>query len=189
MIARMVGRQAFRRAAGLLAVLGACSSTEPGTGPDTPPGSVPPELVGSWYYGSVSPTNYYNPNSGQWSNAYGEGMFYTFKADGTFEFGYRVYAGSYGCTNTMMWYKSGSMSSEPAAKTVTVRPKTALLNSKDNCRPEWNYEKEIDKSPEQLGWRFGQDEWGFDALFLRFPTGEETAFYRWNPEGSAGMAR
>jgi hypothetical protein len=141
-------------------------------------------LVGSWIYGSVSPTNYYNPGSGQWSNAYGAGMFYTFKENGTFEFGYRVYSGSYGCTNTAMWYKSGRVDADPTAHTVTVRPTTALLNSQDNCRPEWNYEKEIDRSPEQLSWRFGLDEWGYEALFLRFATNEELAFYRWDPDAA-----
>jgi hypothetical protein len=184
-----MGRVGMRGLAGLLAGLVACSSTEPAGGEDGTNGTVPAELVGSWYYGSVSPTNYYNPGSGQWSNAYGEGMFYTFKADGTFEFGYEVQAGSYGCTNTVMWYKSGGVNADPSAQTVTVRPRVALLNSKDNCRPEWNYEKEIDKSPEQLSWRFGQDDWGYDALFLRFPSGEEIAFYRWDPGAGLGSGQ
>ena len=190
MLAIAMGRLGIRGMIALVAGLAACNSTEPSGGDDdqVPSGSMAPELVGSWYYGSVSPTNYYN-GSGQWSNAYGEGMFYTFKANGTFEFGYRIYAGSYGCTNTVMWYKSGSATSDVAAKTVMVRPKVALLNSKDNCRPEWNYEKEIDKSPEQLSYRFGRDEWDGDALFLRFPTGEEIAFYRWNPDAAPGNGK
>jgi hypothetical protein len=171
--------------AGLLAGLVACSSTEPGGagggGGGGTGGTVPAELVGSWYNGSVSPTNYYNPGSGQWNNAYGEGMFYTFKADGTFEFGYEIQSGSYGCTNTVMWYKSGRVDSNPAAQTVTVRPRVALLNSQDNCHPEWNYEKPIDPSPEQLAWHFGKDAYGYDALLLDFPTGDEIAFYPWNP--------
>lgn len=175
------GRVEMRALAGLVAGLVACTSTEPGSDGGVPNGTVPAELVGSWYYGNVSPTNYYNPGSGGWSNAYGTGMFYTFKADGSFEFGYQVYAGSYGCVNTVMWYKAGAVNADPATHTVTVSPRVALLNSQDNCQPEFNYEKEIDKSVEHLTWRFGQDEWGYDALFLGFPTGEEIAFYHWDP--------
>ncbi len=183
-----VGRSGVGGLIGVVVGLVACATTEPG-GSVGGGGTVPAELVGSWYYGSVSPTNYYDPGSGQWSNAYGEGMFYTFEANGTFEFGYRVVAGAYGCTNTVMWYKSGVVSTDPVTVTVTVLPRVALLNSQDNCRPEWNYERPIDKRPEQLSWRFGQDEWGTEALFLRWPTGEESPFYRWDPGTGLRRAR
>ncbi len=170
-----------RRMAILLAGLQACGAGDAGNGPAGEPGQVPAALLGSWYYGSVSPTNYYDPGSGQWSTGYGAGMFYTFRADGTFEFGYAVQAGSYGCTNSVMWYKAGRVDADPALPLVTTRPDVALLNSRDNCRPEWNYEKPIDPSPERLRWRFGVDEWGGEALFLTFATGEEIAFYPWVP--------
>jgi hypothetical protein len=178
-----LGRLRMGGLAGLLAGLLACGSTEPGGagGGGAGGGTVPVDLVGSWYNGTVSPINYYDPGSGQWSNGYGEGMFYTFKADGTFEFGYEVQAGAYGCTNTHMWYKSGRVVSDSATQTVTVQPHVALLDSKDNCQAKNNYEKPIDPSAEQLGWHFGKDAYGYDALLLDFSTGEEIAFYRWTP--------
>jgi hypothetical protein len=70
MMTSVMGRLGMRGLAGLLAGLVACSSTEPGAGDAPANGTVPAELVGSWIYGSVSPTSYYNPGSGQSEHAH-----------------------------------------------------------------------------------------------------------------------
>ncbi len=144
--------------------------------------SLPTEIAGSCYAGSVSPTNYHNTTTGSWDNAYGEGMFYTFKPNGQFEFGYRIYSSLYGCTITAMFWKSGPMTIAKVGPTITLHPSEAILHSTDSCGASGNYDKEISKAPEILTWELGRDEYDEEVLTIHWAgVTEGKTFYRWNP--------
>lgn len=156
--------------------------TAPDDGGPTPGGSgMPSEIVGSWYVGSVSPTNYHNTSTGSWSNAGGEGMFYTLKANGKFEFGYEIYSTVYGCTITAMFWKTGTVTMDAASHVITLHPSEATLHSTDTCSASGNYDKAISRDPEVLSWNFVVDDYGERVLRLRWQgTDEFKDFYRWN---------
>ncbi len=168
---------------GLIAlVAGACggSGTGPNDGGGTPRTSVPAELVGTWYHGEVSPSNFYDSLSGSWDNAYGEGLFYGFTSDGQFQWGYRVYSSSYSCNDVAMFWKKGTVTVDTVNHTFTIHPTEAILHSTDDCHPEWNYTKQIPKDPETVYWGIGDDGYGSTALLLAYANGQPSAFYPWN---------
>ncbi|HSR91405.1 MAG TPA: hypothetical protein VLK88_08870 [Gemmatimonadales bacterium] len=154
-----------------------------GSGPNdqpTPQTDVPAALQGAWYHGEVSPSNFYDPTTGHWDGSYGDGLFYSLTADGHYSFGYRLYTSAYGCTNVVFFWKTGTVSVDPATQSFTVYPHEARMKSEDNCRSEWNYEKDIGKDPETIYWEFGKDDWGGDALLLKYANTDASAFYPWN---------
>ena len=150
---------------------------QPGTpgGPTDQPGAgmVPDELVGSWYNGQVSNTNFYQPETGHWDNAGGTGMFYTLNADGTFEYGWRLYSQLYGCAMTVFVYRKGTVESDPENATVVLHTTYAKMHSEDSgvdhCPAGGNYDKDIEKEDEVLIYEFGQDDYGNEVLYLRNP--------------------
>jgi hypothetical protein len=163
--------------------LAACGGDGAGPNDDgsTPSTVVPAELVGTWYHGEVSPSNYYDPSSGHWDNSYGEGLFYTLTPDGHFEWGYRIYTSTYGCNDVAMFWKKGTVTVDPATQSFTVYPTEAILHSTDDCRPEWNYTKQISKAPETVYWGFDDDGYGTTALLLAYASTQPSAFYPWSP--------
>jgi len=150
--------------------------------PPTPPTDVPAALQGAWYHGEVSPSNFYDPTTGHWDGSYGDGLFYSLTADGHYSFGYRLYTSAYGCTNVVFFWKTGTVSVDPVTRSFTVYPHEARMKSEDNCGSEWNYEKNIGKDPETIYWEFGKDDWGGDALLLKYANTDASAFYPWNTD-------
>ncbi len=139
----------------------------------TPRTEVPGELVGTWYNGSVSLTNFFNPTTGEWSNAVGNGSFYRFYQNGTFEFGWQMHVSLYGCTNTGMVYRRGTVVVQDSV--LVLYDQYARVMGQDNCNPSKNYEKPGTISTETLVVQPGVDEWGNPGLLLRGP---ETS-YSW----------
>jgi hypothetical protein len=170
------------RALGILAsLIAACGTAANDIDTSGPRTRVPADLAGSWYHGSVSPSNFHDTQTGSWDSAYGEGLFYTFYEDGRFEYGWRAYTSSYGCNDVAMVYKSGTVTVDAAARTVVTHPTKAVLHSTDNCNPAWNYDKDIPRDSETLFWERGVDDYGGEALLLSSPTATASAFYPWNP--------
>lgn len=145
--------------------------------PTTPRTAVPVELVGAWHHGSVSSINFYNPNTGSWANGYGEGLFYSFKADGTFEYGWQVYANTYGCSSRALVYRKGTVTVDPATSTIKVYTTYARIHSEDNCVASSNYDRAIPLENETLIWELGKDEYNNTVLWLRYPNTGFSDFY------------
>lgn len=80
-------------AAALLSIPVASSADEASTASPTtapadgaPTAVVPPVVVGEWVEGSISPTTYWNTQTGQFAgNARGMAQYFIFNADGTFK--------------------------------------------------------------------------------------------------------
>lgn len=142
----------------------------PGATPRTP---VPAKFVGTWYTGSVSLSNFYNSTTGHWSNAVGNGSFYRFSQDGTFEFGWQMHVSLYGCTNIGMVYRRGTVSVQDSV--LVLYDQYSRVMGQDNCNASQNYEKPGATTTETLVAQPGLDEWGNPGLYLR---GLETT-YSW----------
>jgi hypothetical protein len=149
---------------------------EPGTPGGTPGAQVPADVVGTWYAGNVSSSNFYTPSTGHWDNAGGTGQFYTLKGDGTFEYGWRIYSTLYGCSMSAMVFRQGTIEVQ-ASSTLVLHTTYAVMHSEDTCNASGNYDKTIPLETETLIWELGQDEMGNAALYLRGPDTTPSAFY------------
>jgi hypothetical protein len=152
-------------------------ATSVGATPVVPAAVVPPELIGSWYNGTVSSIDFYTPSTGGWDNAGGTGTSYTFNADGTYEFGWLLQSTLYGCSTHAMVWKAGFMTVDVAQHRIDLVPSQAKIHSVDDCSESGNYDRDIDRGPETVYWDWSQDEYGNAYLALRYPDGAYSAFY------------
>jgi hypothetical protein len=130
--------------------------------------------IGTWYYGDVSSTEYYQ--NGSWSNAVGSNQSYTFHEDGTFEFGYRNYATVFSCTNVGMAYRKGRYTVE--GNTLTLYDQYSKIMEQHSCNPSSNYDRNAPKATEVLIAEAGTDQYGYAGLYLRHPDTRYSFFKR-----------
>jgi hypothetical protein len=123
-----------------LTLVAACGSGDKAAGPggdgdpNTPRTAVPDELVGQWYSGDVSPTDYYDPNTGSWSGSgYGEGLMYTFTRDGRYEFAFQLTSRLYDCYTLTQFYVRGTMTVDQSAASYQLHPSSAKKIERSNC--------------------------------------------------------
>lgn len=161
----------------LVGLLGGCGSVAGpgGGGTNTPRSAVPAELVGSWYEGSVSSINYYDPTTGAWAPPSGSGFTYTFHADGAYEHSGLIQVSSYGCTSSLFGYYTGTVTF--AGDVLTTYQNGGKTKYETNCGAD----SETDAEPEvtSFRWQLGPDEYGEETLTLTWPDGETSVFRRW----------
>jgi hypothetical protein len=157
--------------------LAACGGGGDATGPKTPRTAVPEELTGTWLTGTVSLTEF-NESGANWESGYGSGLFYTFHADGTFDYGWEEYAGAYGCQTRALVVKSGTVAVDEASHTIHVYPTSSRVYGEDECNPSNDYQRRGPTDEETLIWDWEQDEYGNVYLDLRYPNTNFSAFHR-----------
>ncbi len=139
-------RSIRRLAPAALTSLAAGCAVEDATGPDGggtdggTGGSVPAALVGSWRYGVISPTNFWNDHTGVFSgNAYGMSDHYVFNRNGTFKEYTYIYTQSYGC-RTQVWVEmNGGVDFDDA--TFTTEVTGGRFKVSDSCSSSRNYDR------------------------------------------------
>lgn len=148
----------------LATALIACSgsdSTGPGAGNPGggSGGNVPTELVGEWSYGAISPTNFWNDHTGQYSgNAYGVGAWFTFHAGGTYEQFIYQYTQNYNCQLQVWTWIRGNMDVQDSV--ISYFPTSGEYKVADNCVASHNYRRDMtsqeinSKQGEQWQWEF-----------------------------------
>lgn len=153
---------------GLILTLAACGGSD-GFGPGTggadpgPGGYVPDELVGSWKYGVISPTNFWDDHTGQYSgNAYGIGAWFTFKANGTYEELVYIYSQQYSCRLQTWTAIKGKMDTD--GNLIRLYPTSGNYKVSDTCTSSNNYTRSMtgaelaDKQGETWDWQFAVNE-------------------------------
>jgi hypothetical protein len=149
----------MKRSIFLLAILTACSGS---TGPDTPRTPFPAQLVGTWYSGDVSSTNYIVDNS--WDNAYGNGLAFKFRSDGTFESDYEQYTNAEdGCAMEAFEYQAGTATI--ADSIITLYVSSGDASTTNTCGS--NTDNPVPKKTLYLVYQFAPDNTGAVQLFLR----------------------
>jgi len=182
---------AWRRAtlfvaiAALLAACGGDSSTGPGDGPggDTPSSEVPRDLVGSWRYGSISPTNFWNDHTGQYAgNAYGFADYITFQRSGTFTRLVYIYTNSYGCQTQVWTQMEGTVEADD--ETFTLYPTKGRYKVADHCVQRNNYERPMqanelrERQGDEYHWAFEENEYdGKTYLAIGVADDENPGYY------------
>jgi hypothetical protein len=192
--ARAFGARAFsRRAAGRGLVLtlcitlftAACGGSDRAAGPgagvgggddNSPSSRVPDELVGAWYAGDVSPTEFYDPNTGSWGGqGYSEGVYYRFAADGHYDFGYQLASELYGCGTRTLFYVTGTMTVDETAGVFELHPTSAKKIEQNSCSGK-NTETPFEGEGESNYYEVRQDDAGHVQLWVRATDGH----YDWS---------
>jgi hypothetical protein len=183
-VSSLVSRR-WRSTAVLCLALSTVAACADATGPDgasggdkTPKTTVPSELVGTWLNGSVSPTNFYNPSTGSWSNGYGTGLFYRFNTDGTFEYGWQTYSTLYSCSERATVYRKGTVTVDAASHTIQLYTTSSVVHGESTCSSTPSYTKPGPTDQETLIWDWDKDEYGHTYLMLRWPTTTYSAFHQ-----------
>ncbi|GJG86089.1 hypothetical protein tb265_12700 [Gemmatimonadetes bacterium T265] len=141
---RLAARAAASAAALAALFAAACADA---TGPKAADGgsgsadaSVPAAIVGSWRYGSVSPSNFWDDHTDVYSgNAYGISDQYVFNRDGTYKEYLYVYTQTYGC-RTQAWVEmSGPVHFTDGSFTTQVAD--GHFKTIDPCAPSHNKDR------------------------------------------------
>lgn len=163
----------------LSALLAACGQfgTVPG-GPSGPLPStpVPSELAGSWYTGTISNIQFYDPVTGSWADTNGEGFYFIFNPDGTYEGGAVISSTSYNCSLKLLGRAVGTFSA--TADTLTLYQQERRTQVANTCSGVG--ENVTGSETIQYGWSFGVDAYGNEGLSLTLPDGTlYGTFYPW----------
>jgi hypothetical protein len=174
--------------AAVVATLAACGGGGDSTGPgavddDTPRTDVPSQLAADWLYGSISPTNFWDDHTGQYSgNAYGFSDYVMLEADGTYKRYIYIYTQYYGCRTQSYTYHVGTVTVN--GSTITYYPQQGKYKATDNCVDRRNFERAmtrdevIDAQGDAWDWELGTDLNG-QTVLLAGPAGSgEQATYR-----------
>lgn len=161
----------------LVGLLSGCGGvTGPGGTPaNTPRSAVPAELVGSWYEGSVSTINYYDPATGAWAPPSGSGFSYTFRADGTYTHSGLIQVSTYGCTSSLFGYYTGTVTF--AGDVLTTYQNGGKTKYDTNCGTSSETDAEAEVT--NFRWTLGPDSYGEATLTLTWPDGGVSNFRRW----------
>ncbi len=81
----------------------------------------------------------------------------------------------YGCTSTFYAFNKGTVVIE--GNKMTLYPTYGKIKSEDNCVSENNYEKPDNVTTEVIYWELGYDEFNQETLWLRYETGDPSAFH------------
>jgi len=173
-------RRALRRTFALTTILlatvaGACGSTagatEPPDGGNNGGGNgavFPSELTGSWVFGLISPTDFYNASTGEWiDNAYGTAVLFDFKPDGHYTQSILIKTSAYNCRMQVYIYNEGRAEVDGAL--IKVYPTKGTVRSRDTCNAANNYERPDDiarKQGDKYGWTFKQHDDGKTYLLI-----------------------
>jgi hypothetical protein len=150
--------------AAMAVVAAACgdkNATGPEDEPTTPVTSVPSQLAGEWMYGTISPTNFWNDHSGQYSgNAYGIGVFLDFKPNGRFTQLIYIYTQQYNCRTQTWTQMEGTVT--VSGSQISFYPTKGNYKASDNCVSSHNFQRPMKASElqaeqgETWGWSIDQ---------------------------------
>jgi hypothetical protein len=139
-----------------------------------PTGSLPADLVGTWYSGQLLNRSYYNRDTGVWGSAGGLGQMFVFGADGGYtRVGSLQIGGGTTCTSSVDVYHTGTARIEGGQILLTpsyARTRTVTCGT-TTSDTEGPYETTA------LPWRVGEDAQRHTRLWLTEPQGE-AVYYR-----------
>ncbi|MCA9837503.1 MAG: hypothetical protein KC422_11320 [Trueperaceae bacterium] len=185
----------FKKILSLLALVvlfAACSTTpeptpDPGDNPEPGSGSLPQELQGEWFAGSISSIQFYDPITGDWAAPNGSGFYMIFKADGSYEEGAVINSTQYNCSLQLLGVAKGT--AEVNGTKLTLHQTQRKVHVSNTCGNASDSSEGI--KDYVYGIEFKDDAFGTPALFLTETDGSpHGTFYPWgnadpNPEPSS----
>ncbi|THF68182.1 hypothetical protein E7T06_17770 [Deinococcus sp. Arct2-2] len=130
-------------------------------------------LLGSWLYGTLSSTEYYDLNTNKWQDASGASEIVTFLASGHYERTRLLSLTTYSCTSKAYFYEKGTV--KMAGDKITYRPSEGVSKGY-TCTPSnsWQTNK---INPETWAVHFEKDSTGADIMVLQNLKGTAEAHY------------
>lgn len=171
-------------AALMLAACGGSLAPMPGPGADpaSNAGSLPSELVGNWFTGTISSIQFYNPVSGSWAPPNGEGFYFIFRADGTYEEGAVINSTQYNCTIQLLGRAVGT--AEASGGTLTLHQDNRKVHVTNTCNGVGD--NEVGAANTLYTYELKNDENNNYGLFLTQSDGTPyAAFYPWEGGSSS----
>lgn len=145
---------------------------------------VPPELVGEWFEGSVSPTNYYDSQTGRHvGNARSMGSILKIYADGTYEKYVYIYMRTYNLESEVWTTTKGLLSfkKNKIALTPTSGHYKSTVAGKKTDRDMTD--EELKQNATAYKYRLETDkETGRTYLVMPFEDGSAFRYRRWDEE-------
>lgn len=147
----------------------------PAPAPAPPQGSLPGQLVGTWYSGQLLNLTLYDPVTGMWSDAGGLGHMYVFRADGTYTLVSFLKLGEgTTCVSTVAKYEAGAASAP--GDTLQLTPNVSRTRTKI-CGSTPATEVEGPHATYSLPWEVGEDANSHTKLWLQEAQGA-TEYYK-----------
>lgn len=162
-------RQAL--AVAFLLPLAACGTDTAEAAEPTGPGAgspFPVELVGTWVYGVISPTNVVDAYNGAWiDSAYGTSVLFEFGPNGTYRQAILIMTRAYNCKSQVFVYNEGRAVVE--GSTIKVYPTKGSLKARDTCVAANNFDRADNiaaKQGDTYGWTFKLHDDGKTYLLI-----------------------
>jgi hypothetical protein len=160
-----------------LPMLAAGGTTNPPTTPPTTPpaaGSLPAELVGTWFSGNMLSLTLYDRTTGMWSDAGGLGHMYVFGANGSYTLvSYLKLGEGTTCVSSVAKYHTGTV--RAVGDQLLLTPSYARTRTQI-CRSS-PVEQEGPYETISVPWRVGEDTYRHTRLWLSEAHGE-TEYYK-----------
>jgi hypothetical protein len=139
-----------------------------------PVGSLPADLVGTWFSGQILNLSYYDRDSGVWGSAGGLGHMFVFAANGSYtRVSHLELGGGTTCVSSVDVYHTGTARAE--AGQLLLTPSYARTRTVTCGTTTSDTEGPYDTT--SLPWRVGEDAEHHTRLWLTEPQGE-TMYYR-----------
>lgn len=153
---------------------------QPAAAPRGGPVKVPTKLIGKWSYGSVSPTTFWDSNTGVFrGNARGSASIMQFNADGTYtEYTYFEIT-SYSIKTTSWTVQQGKIDFDNQCMDLTVTSGHYLVHVNDKVKTDRDMTpEEMKKARKSYAWRLDTDEKGVETLVFPFEDGSKLTYKR-----------
>lgn len=135
------------------------------------------DLYGSWWEGTLSTLQFYDPATGHWEAPNGTGTFLIIRADGTFRAGGILNVTTGYCTSTLMVDERGTYAA--SADSLVLRREAGNSRTTNTCSSQV-YTRVLDPETKRFGVALGRDGQGHDTLTRT----QDGAFYgtmrRWS---------
>jgi hypothetical protein len=142
--------------------------------PPAPGGTLPAEIVGTWFTGVIPPVDYYDPATGEWADVAGLGEMYVFSADGNFTYSgfLRIQNGM--CVSEVSTYRKGSAEKAAIGK-LTLQPELAKTRTVINCGSRSESTTDGPFDAQTISYALADDEGG--RLQLTLTVGDSSTSY------------
>jgi hypothetical protein len=134
----------------------------------------PAELVGSWYTGTISSIQYYDPVDGAWADPNGEGFYLILDADGGYEEGAVIQSTMYSCSSRLLGRAVGDWSIE--GYQLWLARESGETSIVGNCSGSGT--NTMGPQVDIYYWELGPDEYGVETLTLKMSDLSPYAAYR-----------